>query len=56
MHRHVTLGKCYATCGLVADAAPDFRRGKVPKTWNRFRVSVTGNLHVTSPTDFRVAA
>ncbi|MGI8569094.1 MAG: hypothetical protein ACR2KT_08520 [Methylocella sp.] len=39
----------------ILGCALDFLRGKVPWNWGSFRDSVTGNLRVIGPRDFRVA-
>jgi transposase len=54
MHKYVTHNKCYATCRQFADATLGFLREKVPRSWHRFRDSVTDNFRVISPGDFRV--
>ena len=56
MHRHVTHNKCYATCRQFADTTFDVLRDKVPKNWAEFRDSVTDNVRVIKPGDFRVMA
>jgi hypothetical protein len=54
MHKHVTHNKCHATCGQFADAALNFLRQKVPQDWAYFCDSVTDNVRVINPKDFRV--
>jgi transposase len=54
MHKHVTHNKCYATCRQFAEATLGFLREKVPRSWDRFRDSVTDNFRIVKPADFRV--
>jgi transposase len=54
MHKHVTHNKCYATCRQFADATLGFLREEVPRSWDRFRDSVTDNFRIIKPGDFRV--
>ncbi len=54
MHKHVTHNKTYATCGEFANATLRFLQEKVPRNWSRLRDSVTDNLRVINPKDFRV--
>lgn len=56
MHKHLTHNKCYATYREFAGATLEFLREKVPKSWPKFRNSVTDNFRVINPTDFRVLA
>ena len=54
MHKHLTHNKSYATYREFAEAALDFLRKKVPKSWREFCNSVTDNFRVINPKDFRV--
>jgi hypothetical protein len=54
MHKNVTPYKCYATCGEICGRHDRFLAGQSPRELAGFRNSVTGNVRVINPKDFRV--
>ena len=54
MHKTVTHNRCYATYNGFCDAVLGFLRRDVPGRWSTLCDSVTDNVRVISPGDFRV--
>src|SRR4051794_5079639 len=54
MHKNVTHNRCHATYNGFCEAVLGFLRRDVPSRWSTPCDSVTDNLRVISPGDFRV--
>jgi len=54
MHKNVTHNRCYATYNDFCKTVLHFLREEVPKSWAKFRDSVTDNFRIINPSDFRV--
>ena len=54
MHKNVTHNRCYATYNDFCKTVLHFLREEVPKSWAKFRDSVTDNFRIINPADFRV--
>ena len=54
MHKNVTPYKCYRHAGKFAAATIDFLARQSPRELAGFRNSVTGDVRVINPKDFRV--
>jgi len=50
----VTHNRCYATYNDFCKTVLHFLREEVPKSWAKFRDSVTDNFRIINPADFRV--
>lgn len=56
MHRHITHNRCYKNYKQFCNAVLGFLRKTVPDEWDTLCDSVTDNLRVISPGDFRVVS
>ena len=56
MHENVTHNRRYAKIRDLTEAVLRFLRKTVPRRFNEFSSSITDNLRVIDPKDFRILA